>query len=248
MALPAPNQAAVTIVGTVLAAAGLNVGVLGLVAPDTIVEQPAQLAAPAQDTVDAVQQTDVPAGPEGLGEPKGHDTPNKIVALALPRPAHTAADSQTPQGSTSTELATSPTGAASSPASGTASNASSTQAAPSDDDDDDDDDVTTTAPASTAAPTTPTPTSGAPSTQTDSTEFLTYEFEGVATIIIALHDGDTLELWTVARQPGWVSRVEKDEPDKVKVKFMRLSDGNEAEFEVKFDKENEGELKVKMEH
>jgi hypothetical protein len=62
---------------------------------------------------------------------------------------------------------------------------------------------------------------------------------------VALHDGDRLEFWSAVKAPGWVSRVDDNGPGNVKVKFMRLSDGEEAEFEVKLT--GDGDIDVKME-
>jgi hypothetical protein len=99
-----------------------------------------------------------------------------------------------------------------------------------------------TQPPTTQPPPTQPPANQPPATQT---EYLTYEFDGIADIVIARHDGDRLEFWSVARAPGWVSRVDDNGPGKVKVKFMRLADGEEAEFEVKVG--SDGDLDVKME-
>lgn len=103
----------------------------------------------------------------------------------------------------------------------------------------------------TAAPTTPptdrpstSPTTVTPTTATV-TEYLTYEFEGIASIIVALHDGERLEYWSVAPEPGWVFLVEDRGPREVKVKFRPAKGGEEAEFEVKFDGDR---LKVKREY
>jgi hypothetical protein len=74
---------------------------------------------------------------------------------------------------------------------------------------------------------------------------VTYEFDGIANIVVALHNGTRLEFWSAATEPGWVFRVDDNGPGKVKVKFMRLSDGEEAEFQVKLD--DDGDLDVKME-
>jgi hypothetical protein len=62
---------------------------------------------------------------------------------------------------------------------------------------------------------------------------------------VALHDGNRLEFWSADKAPGWVSRVDDNGPQKVKVKFMRLSDGEEAEFVVRLN--GDGDLDVKME-
>ncbi len=78
------------------------------------------------------------------------------------------------------------------------------------------------------------------------TEYLTYSFDGVATIVVALHDGDRLEFWSVNAENGWSYQVEKDNGRTVKIEFEKESDGEEeeAKFEVKF---KDGDLRVKRE-
>lgn len=90
----------------------------------------------------------------------------------------------------------------------------------------------------TAAPTAAVPT-------TTSTEYLDYEFEGIAEIVVALHDGRALELWSVSPEPGWVFLVEDRGPREVKIKFRPAEGGEEAEFEVALE---HGRLEVKREH
>jgi len=77
------------------------------------------------------------------------------------------------------------------------------------------------------------------------TEYLTYEFDGVASVIVAFHDGKRLEFWSAIPEDGWVFRVDDNHDDLVKIKFRPLDGGDEAEFVVKLD---DGEIKVKKEH
>lgn len=106
---------------------------------------------------------------------------------------------------------------------------------------------TTTRP---AEPTTQLPTSEAADNDLApaaprATEYITYEFDGVATVIVALHDGRNLEFWSATTAPGWVFRVDDDEASKVKIKFRPLDGGDEAEWELKSE---DGQLKLKQEY
>jgi hypothetical protein len=236
----------VTIVGTVLAAAGLNLGVLGLVAPNTTAEHGAEDSAPA-DPVAVSAEATAPINPEGLAQVEG-ETEDQVVALPLPEPADSAGSAPADETTPGSSDESSPDESVSSTARpGSQASVTAAQTAPQSSASGNDRSATTSAP-TTAAPSARAPSTAAPTQQPSSTEFLTYELEGVATIIIALHDGDTLEFWSVARQPGWVSRVDDNKPTIVKVKFMRLSDGEEAEFVVKFDEDDRDELIVEMEH
>ncbi len=75
---------------------------------------------------------------------------------------------------------------------------------------------------------------------------MTYSFDGVATIVVALHDGARLEFWSVNAQSGWSYQVEKDDGRTVKIEFEKESgdDEEEAVFEVKIE---DGDLRVKRE-
>ena len=109
---------------------------------------------------------------------------------------------------------------------------------------------TTAAPTTAGAPTTPLPTpapttASPPTTAGPSTEYLTYTFDGVAEIVIAHHDAETLEFWSVTPEAGWAFVVEKDSARKVEVKFRRVSGGEgEAKFVISIE---EGEVEVKKE-
>ena len=94
-------------------------------------------------------------------------------------------------------------------------------------------------PATTAVPVTTSPPT------TTSTDYLTYQFEGIAEIVVALHDGRTLEFWSVSPEPGWVFLVEDRGPREVTIKFRPAKGGEEAEFEVSFE---DGRLEVKREY
>jgi len=107
----------------------------------------------------------------------------------------------------------------------------------------------TTAPATSAdsATTTAAPvtTSQTPASSAPVTEYLTYEFEGVADLVIAYHQGQSLEFWSVTPEDGWAYQVEKNRPDHVEVKFRRVS-GSEGEAKFELIQKN-GELIVKKE-
>lgn len=105
--------------------------------------------------------------------------------------------------------------------------------------------TTVESPSTTAATTETSADSSTTSAAIPATEYLTYEFEGVATIIVALHDGQRLEFWSAIPAPGWAFMVEDDEHRKVKLKFRPKRGGDEAEWAVKFD---DGRLKVKQEY
>lgn len=207
MPLPVPKQTTVTIVGTVLAAAGLNLGVLGLVAPDETPIEPTVTAGPSVE----VTPTDLVAAPASGVPPAGVTAASAPEAVAQGGAPGAAAGSSSTTGATST--------------------APALPSAPQ---------PTATQPAPTARPTSTTWTGA----DAPTVEYLAYDFTGVATIYIELIGGRQLKYHSVVRESGWVSRVEDDSPNLVKVKFMRLSDGEEAEFQVRFI---DGELKVKME-
>ena len=105
---------------------------------------------------------------------------------------------------------------------------------------------TTSAP-TTQVPTTPAPTTAAPTTaQPESTtEYLYYSFSGVASqIVIAYHDGNTLEFWSASTESGWVFDVERNSPSVIEVKFFNTNSGDEAKFVI--EREGGG-LEVKKE-
>ena len=257
MAIPHGIQTAACVAGTVITAVGLNLGVIGLNGQD-------QTAVPTSDTADTGTTGAAPAidpaavgGNDGLvmavaplanplAEPDGSGNPDAAVTSpveAPPAPAATA----------STGTAPSPTAAVSPPSLPAAAPGSQAVTAPPQA-------PAPTTPPGTAAPTTapPAPAAPAPSVSpTNSsapatavqpatqTEYLSYEFAGIADVVVALHDGSRLEFWSVDRAPGWVSRVDDDGPRTVKVKFMRLSDGEEAEFVLEL--RGDGRIDVKME-
>ncbi len=84
-----------------------------------------------------------------------------------------------------------------------------------------------------------------PETAPPITEYLTYEFRDVASIIIALHGGGGLQFWSAIPEAGWVFRVDDDRPDKVKITFRPADGGDEAKFEVKSEN---GQLEVEQEY
>ena len=215
MPIPLGTQTVAMIVGTVLAATGLNLGVLSL-----------DEGIPAVETAEPVS-----VEPNTSTRPEAPGVPSSTAALTPAAPDVSDAslptngqsddpDRYVPESETGQDQEPEPSDAP------TSTNPMPTGSQP-----------TTTAglPPTAAAPT------STPETQT---EYLTYDFTGIATIMVALHDGDRLEFWSVTTNPGWVYRVDDDGPNKVKVKFQRLSDGEEAEFEVKL---KGGDLKVKQE-
>ena len=110
--------------------------------------------------------------------------------------------------------------------------------------------ATTQTPATTKAPTTTqTPTTTIAPTTTPAgpvTEYLYYDFSGVASqIIVAQHPDGSLEFWSVTTESGWNYRVEKDTASRVELKFCREPEG---EGEAKWELTNsDGELRVKKE-
>ena len=257
------------IAGTVLAAAGLNYGVLALGQPEVSGDiQPEVAASPQPMALSAEPEiVTLAASAPAVGAPEDapavtSEAPSSPVpplvtsdsgpggaavadpADAPPTPAATPTPSdQTPApGAQPAPVAPSPGPRPANPA---APAQTPTVEVP-----------TTAKVPTTAAPTTPAPTTAAPTTEPPTTiaptqpspgvntEYLTYQFSGVASIVIAVHDGETLKFWSATKEPGWVHRVDDDGPGKVKVKFLRLADEEEAEFEVSFE---DGELKVKQE-
>ena len=103
---------------------------------------------------------------------------------------------------------------------------------------------TSPAPTTTSAPATAAPTT--PTTAGPVTEYLYYDFEGVASeIIVAFHDDRALEFWSATPDPGWSFQVEKDSARKVEVKFRRVEGAEgEAKFELTLE---DGDLRIKKE-
>lgn len=243
--------ALVCIVG---AAAGLNLGVLELTDP------------PTQDAVQQVQLTgseaaaqgpqevvvDVPVVvPDGVleGQVASAD-PAAPVNPDLASEASGTSPLSSPEGavagtSTSKTAALDPTVATETtqaPATTTTADTTTTTAPAS---------STTRAPATAASKsaestsTTSTTTTKAPAATSApaSTEYLYYEFPGVASqIVIAQHGDGSLEFWSVTPEPGWRYAVEAESSREIDIEFERGDD--EAEFKVQIE---DGRLKVSKE-
>jgi hypothetical protein len=265
--MPLPNlaQTAALLAGTALTAAGLNLGVLALHDPEADVT-----AAASDEQVDLVA---LPAPAVALIASAQAAPPTPVTAavavVAVASEQSTAAESVTDDRSTAAQSSpkrgyededhghgddydddesehedddsittptmtattarrptTEPPVTAAQPTSG--QSASPSTVAPS-----------TQPPATAAPPPAPTPTAA------PVTEYLTYEFEGIASIIIARHDGRSLEFWSVISEPGWAYLVEDRLGSTVKIKFRPVNGGDEAEFEAKLEN---GRMKIKREY
>jgi len=261
MALPVSPQTAAMIVGTVMAAAGLNLGVLSLggeneESPSTDTEATGAEATEFEEAVAPETGTVVDSvatlldGTPALATPAPAPTDGTVVAgsgVGGQRPVGdgTAADSSgtvsnggtgsANAGVASTNTQTQPTPAASAstpvPATGT-----TVRPAPQP--------TAALPPAPTSAVTAPSTSASTAPPPTAATEYETYEFRGVADVTVAVHNQSTLEVWSIDNEPGWVSRIDDEEPRFIKIKFMRLSDGEEAELELRF---RGNDIEVKME-
>jgi hypothetical protein len=116
--------------------------------------------------------------------------------------------------------------------------------------------------------TTPPPSLASPHATPPSTQYLTYAFDGIAEIVIALHDGERMEFWSVVPEPGWSFNVETQTDARIKIEFgfghddedrdgyeddgyeddddydEHDEDEDEAEFELKLV---DGQIRVKTE-
>ena len=226
MTLPVTPQTAAMIAGTIVAAAGLNLGVMSLGKPESTTEVIVADEAPAAP--DEATITSAEPAPASVAPAPGSEAQPATSAGIDSRPVDSESDEEYEEYEDSDESSSEDDD----PQPTTTSSLSPTVTTPT---------STVGEPTASESPTTSeTPTSEA----AVSTEFLTYEFQAIATIIIALHDGMQLEFWSAMPEPGVVYQVERDQPDKIKVKFLRLANGQESEFEVKF---KDGELDVKME-
>lgn len=245
MTLPIPNQATMLVAGTIFAAAGLNLGVLDLARPASEVDaaqetadEPAS-AAPAEEVIEAAPIAVAPLAAEAIEQDlAAADGDYDDDDYVDDDDDYGDDDDDRPVTTRATENQAAPTSDPSKPTSAPTSKPRTVPTSPA---------IPTTSVPTSGAPTAVAPTTGAPipsPTQPGNTSYLEYEFEELGTVIVALHDGNSLEFWSVETEPGWVYRVDDDKPSKVKVKFRRLSDGEEAEFELKFE---DGELEMKME-
>ncbi len=225
--LPLSFQTGTLVLGVVGTTVGLNLSVMaiGRDAPDPIPEQLALVAAEEAGDPEVMQVTiDVPL-------PAAETVPATATARAT-----TPAIAGQPQSQPATPWPTAPpppplTAAPTTPVPTVAPTAAPTAPAP-------------TLPPTTTVP--PPPTTQPETTVPPSvTEYLTYTFDGVADIVIAFHDGQELEFWSVSPEPGWAYQVEKNKATIVEVKFRRMSgDEGEAKFELEL---KEGQLEVKKE-
>ena len=235
--------------GLVLAAiavstAGLNLGVLGLVDGErvaqaavvtndqpentdplqVVVEVPVIVPSSATTTADLVESTVVTNGGAGPGT----DAPASVAQTPAPQapasPTSAAPTSVTPTAPPTNPPPTKPVATTQAPTTTVAP--STTKAV-----------TTTQVPATTQAPTT---TTGAV------TEYLYYDFSGVASqIIVAQHPDGSLEFWSVTTESGWGYKVEEDSANQVELKFSREPDGEgEAKWELTY---SGGQLRVKKE-
>jgi hypothetical protein len=102
-----------------------------------------------------------------------------------------------------------------------------------------------------APPTTSTPPPSAappPQVSRPTTEYLTYAFDGIADIVVALHEGERMEFWSVVPKPGWSFKVETQTETRIKVKFgfgheEEHDDGGDDERE---DREEEAEFELNL--
>jgi hypothetical protein len=82
------------------------------------------------------------------------------------------------------------------------------------------------------AATTQGTTTGGTTTVDPSTEYVTDDWDGVANIEVAIHDGRWLELVTVEPVDGMTYRVEEERPTSVKIEFRPSGGGEEAEWRI----------------
>jgi len=226
------------IAGTVATAAGLNLAVMGLDRTEANAAEPADEVVAASvaaevELTSAEIAPDIDPAARRLAAPPVlavglTASPSALTETPAPAPAAPVAPSTALTPTTADESPTAP----SAPETSSSRPLPSTQPTPS---------PPTTGPLATTAS---QPTTSPPTTPV-STEYLTYEFDGVATVVVALHDGEGLEFWSVDVEEGWAFMVEDHGPRDVKIKFRPTGGGDEAEFEVKLD---DGRLKVKREY
>lgn len=224
LALPISMKSGSLLLCVVGTAVGLNLSVMGIGAQSASTEQPITTTSPPADPEVRQVLVDVPvpmneATTDASAAPAQAATPAPAPAAPAPAPA------PTPAAPTTAQPATAP------PAPAAAPPTTAPPATPQ---------TTTIAPSTTAPSTSATPT-----TAGSTTEYLYYTFDGVAEIIVAYHDGQTLEFWSATTESGWAFMVEKDTADKIELKFRRVSGGEgEAKFELI---RRDGQLVVKKE-
>ncbi len=232
--LPIPLRSGALVVAVLGAAAGLNLSVMGIGATPSVPEQAVATTALTSDPEVRQVVVDVPVPLNGTVADLASATapaapvPGQTAPVAPPAPAAapTAAPLATAAPATAPPLTAAP--ATAPPPTAPPATAAPATAAP-------------TLPPSTATPTTAAPTTTAGQT----TEYLFYTFDGVAEIVVAYHDGQTLEFWSATTEDGWAFMVEKDSASHIEVKFRRVS-GREGEAKFELIRKD-GELVVKKE-
>ncbi|MDW3176712.1 MAG: hypothetical protein R8J94_04910 [Acidimicrobiia bacterium] len=203
----------------------------------------------------AQQTAEVGTGPQNNGSlvPIGAAVPAVPAVPTSDTAAPTTAPPVAPVATVPAKALKNSGTAASSPAPTTAARDTTTTAAPRAVVDDSRDETTTTRAASTTRATTTTrapstteatTTTRAPSTTeaVAATQYLYYEFPGVASqIIVAQHGDGSLEFWSVTPEPGWGYFVEDGGPHEVELEFEGDGDG-EAEWKLEYD---DGDLRVR---
>lgn len=214
----------------------------------------------------AKQTAEVGSGPDNNGSlvPIGAAVPAVPAVPASDTAAPTTAPPVAPVATVPAKALKNSGTAASSPAPTAAARNTTTTAAPRTVVDDSRDETTTTrAPSTTRATTTTrapsttraTTTTRAPSTTeatttrapstteaVAATQYLYYEFPGVASqIIVAQHGDGSLEFWSVTPEPGWGYFVEEGGPHEIELEFEGDGD-DEAEWKLEYD---DGDLRVR---
>lgn len=232
LTLSLPIRYGSLLLGVVGAAAGLNLSVMGLATAEPATTEIAATAEPTEPDVMQVV-VDVPLPPtseiqadasvEAAAAPADSPAPAAVAPIAPIVPAATPPVTTAP--APPTQPATPATVSPTTQPPATVSPA--------------------TQPPTTDAPTTAAPTTAAPTTGAPTTEYLSFSFDGVAEIVVARHAGGDLEFWSATPATGWAYQVEKDRPNRVELKFRRVSGGEgEAKFELFYE---DGELEVKKE-
>ncbi len=229
LALPISIKTGALVVGIVGTAAGLNLSVMGIGSPLSLEQAVVSTAPPTEpEVLQVVVDVPVPDRPGAPEEQAESASEPVAVAAAAVRPVAT-----TPP---ATAAPAAPPATAATPAPTTAAPVAAVPA--------------TATPAPTTAATAPPPTTSPPATASPttavaSTQYLSYTFDGIAEIVVAYHDGETLEFWSATTEDGWAFMVEKNSANHVEVKFRRVSGGEgEAKFELIRE---DGELEVKKE-
>ncbi len=207
------------IIGTIGAAVGLNLSVMSLGEPPATVA--AQSDAPVESEVLAAGAENGQDGaPLDAATPGGAaaELPMADSASSTEVPATQVPATGAPADPTATTKVADPTATGIPPTSAPAGTAAATS-------------TSTPRPPATAT-TGPTP-KPSPTTAPGETEFLYYEWAGIASqIVIAVHDGTSLEFWSVTPASGWQARVLTDSPSRVSIRFRPAGEGDEGTWEI----------------